>query len=181
MEPEDASQPLAESKEDEEELLACSHCSNPITWREDILQERVNTFKEAVYPYELAVCDKESWCYLATDPQNNRFDLIRTRATAAVRLVASPCEDYSWFPGYAWRAAYCDSCQAQIGWGFCAPFVCGGCETGASSPSSKLWNMAPQFLGVILTRLRPSSQAKAQARFRQFRELPEGARRPFQT
>ncbi|CAJ1439047.1 unnamed protein product [Effrenium voratum] len=32
---------------------------------------------------------------------------------------------------------------------------------------------APQFLGVILTRLRPSSQAKAQARFRQFRELSQ--------
>jgi len=165
-----------EEYEDEEELLACANCFSTIIWREDILQEKISSCKEVVYPYELTVCDRESWCYLATDHQNQRFDLIRARQPgSALRLVASPRDDFTWFPGYAWRAAHCEECQANIGWGFCAPFQCGASGTGSGDSvdsSSKLWNMAPDFYGLILTRLRPSSKAKAQARHRQYRETP---------
>lgn len=161
-------------EEDAEELLACATCFTTIIYRDDILQEKISSCKEVVYPYELTVCDRDSWCYLVTDQQNHRFDLIRARSDtrhlhSSIRLVASPRSDFTWFPGYAWRSAHCDECSASIGWGFCAPFQCGVMPTDSES---KLWNMAPEFLGLVLTRLRPCSKAKAQARHQQYRESP---------
>eukprot|EP00435_Cladocopium_sp_Y103_P007146 s271_g2.t1 len=168
------STPPEEEGDDEEELLACATCFSTIIYRDDILQDKIPSCKEVVYPYELTVCDRESWCYLVTDQQNHRFDLIRARhqiSLSAIRLVASPRADFTWFPGYAWRSAHCEECSASIGWGFCAPFQCGSGVIPTDS-ESKLWNMAPEFLGLVLTRLRPCSKAKAEARHQQYRESP---------
>eukprot|EP00971_Amphidinium_carterae_P210791 4182797-Amphidinium_carterae.1 len=30
-----------------------------------------------VWPYELTVLDRDSWCYSATNPSNARFDIVR--------------------------------------------------------------------------------------------------------
>ena len=32
--------------------------------------------------------------------------------------IGSPTEDFSWFPGYAWRLALCGSCGIHLGWHF---------------------------------------------------------------
>ena len=40
--------------------------------------------------------------------------------TRAVNLAEEgvPTEEFSWFPGYAWRFAHCGGCGRQLGWRF---------------------------------------------------------------
>lgn len=40
----------------------------------------------------------------------------------AVNLVeqGTPTEEFTWFPGYAWRFAHCGGCGRQLGWRFLA-------------------------------------------------------------
>eukprot|EP00931_Biecheleriopsis_adriatica_P110807 TRINITY_DN85138_c0_g1_i1.p1 TRINITY_DN85138_c0_g1~~TRINITY_DN85138_c0_g1_i1.p1 ORF type:complete len:440 (-),score=60.41 TRINITY_DN85138_c0_g1_i1:25-1344(-) len=153
----------------EEELLACANCFSQIARPADILQEKIESRKDAVYPYELTVLDCDSWCYSATDSDRDRFDVIRIRPNASnIRLLASPSAAHSWFVGYAWRRAECECCHNHIGWGFCAAF-----QDSAGRPvvrSSTLWDMAPTFLALILTRLRPTSKEKALLQQAQFRD-----------
>ena len=37
-----------------------------------------------------------------------------------LKLVGTPCLEYSWFPGYAWTIIECVSCFCHIGWKFTA-------------------------------------------------------------
>ena len=72
--------------------------------------------KEAVYGYELDLCGREDvGCYSATNPGDNRFDVVRVdaqrvseagdTALAGVDLDGAPTTAHSWFPPYAWRNA----------------------------------------------------------------------------
>lgn len=38
----------------------------------------------------------------------------------STRLVERPSTEFSWFPGYAWQIAVCNSCSTHIGWKFLA-------------------------------------------------------------
>jgi hypothetical protein len=49
------------------------------------------------------------------------------------RALGEPSEEFTWFPGHAWRLAVCGSCGAHLGWRF----------DGASG----------SFFGLILERL----------------------------
>jgi len=139
---------------DEEELLACASCFTSLALKEELLEEKSETRKEVVYPYELTVCDRDCWCYSATHGQD-RYDIIRTRPGGCnIKLLAGSSE-MSWFPGYAWRIAHCECCEQHIGWGFCEQKP--SCE--GRPPAIETM---PKFMGLILTRLRPSSAARAQ-------------------
>lgn len=104
------------------QYFTCAACKLPILEESEIIEERAETWKQAVYPYELLLLDRECWCYSATNPGDVRFDVIRVLPTAAgVALRSRPSPEHSWFPGYAWRMAHCVSCYNHLGWGFVAP------------------------------------------------------------
>lgn len=42
-------------------------------------------------------------------------DIVTVRAARNTALGA-PSAEYSWFPGYCWRAAQCAGCTAHVGW-----------------------------------------------------------------
>lgn len=111
-----------EEPEQAQQYLACASCKHPVVRSDELIEELAETWKQAVYPYELGVCDTECWCYSATNPGDVRFDVVRVLPSAAgVRLSHRPTPEHSWFPGYAWRMASCKTCHSHIGWGFCAP------------------------------------------------------------
>lgn len=35
--------------------------------------------------------------------------------------VGPPCEEHTWFAGYAWQIVLCGGCHAHLGWVFRAP------------------------------------------------------------
>uniref|UniRef100_A0A7S3Z5K1 CULT domain-containing protein n=2 Tax=Lotharella globosa TaxID=91324 RepID=A0A7S3Z5K1_9EUKA len=101
--------------------LACEVCSFPIVSPRNFITERVGTWGKAVYAYELDVLGVEAWCYSATNPTANRFDVIRTNpsvASSAVRISHRPTTEHTWFPGFAWQMASCAACDSHLGWGF---------------------------------------------------------------
>ncbi|CRL05180.1 CLUMA_CG018056, isoform A [Clunio marinus] len=44
----------------------------------------------------------------------------KTLAESTNTNEARPCEDFSWFPGYAWQIANCKRCNSHVGWKFIA-------------------------------------------------------------
>lgn len=104
------------------EYLNCVACKHPVCKAEEIIEQKADTWKQAVYPYELLLCDRECWCYSATNPGDVRFDVVRVLPTAhGVTLRRRATPEHSWFPGYAWRMASCSTCTTHLGWGFCPP------------------------------------------------------------
>lgn len=114
------------------EYMTCAACHCLIMCAADVIEERAETWKDAVYAYTLSVCDRDCWCYSATNPGDVRFDVVRVLPNCeGVELSSPPTPAHSWFPGYAWRRAHCKMCRAHLGWGFCAPN-----EDNSGEPSS---------------------------------------------
>jgi len=112
----------APEEQPRQQYMICASCRHLVLGAVDVIEEKAETWKEAVYPYELSVCDRDCWCYSATNPGDVRFDVVRALPTAeGVVLKSAPVPEHSWFPGYAWRMAHCRSCRGHLGWGFCAP------------------------------------------------------------
>eukprot|EP00928_Gymnodinium_smaydae_P041989 TRINITY_DN28350_c0_g1_i1.p1 TRINITY_DN28350_c0_g1~~TRINITY_DN28350_c0_g1_i1.p1 ORF type:complete len:319 (+),score=43.50 TRINITY_DN28350_c0_g1_i1:38-958(+) len=112
----------ATGTEDVQKYMSCSQCENPILRADELIEEKLDIMKEAVYPYELDVCERECWCYSATNPGDVRFDVIRVLPTAlGVVEKSTPVLEHSWFPGFAWTMCHCDFCHAHLGWGFRSP------------------------------------------------------------
>lgn len=155
------------------EYFICAVCTFPIVEESGVIEERAETWKQAVYPYELLLFDRESWCYSATNPGEQRFDVIRVLPTGSgICWSKRPTPEHSWFPGYAWTMASCTNCHAHLGWGFMAPRQLEGTASSAESTSGEgeaadcrgatkvpvcQWQDEPSFFGLILTKLRPAS------------------------
>eukprot|EP01004_Peranema_trichophorum_P009705 NODE_8452_length_677_cov_31.944043_g7828_i0.p1 GENE.NODE_8452_length_677_cov_31.944043_g7828_i0~~NODE_8452_length_677_cov_31.944043_g7828_i0.p1 ORF type:complete len:189 (-),score=39.83 NODE_8452_length_677_cov_31.944043_g7828_i0:31-597(-) len=100
-------------------VLSCSSCGFPIVKEEDLIEERIDTWSKVVYAYQLAVLDKEIWCYSATNPSDRRFDVARVKpCMESTRITGKPTPEHTWFPGYSWSMASCKVCGAHLGWGF---------------------------------------------------------------
>mmetsp|Transcript_49921 Transcript_49921/g.139763 ORF Transcript_49921/g.139763 Transcript_49921/m.139763 type:complete len:304 (-) Transcript_49921:148-1059(-) len=166
-----------------EHYLACAACTRLVLGAADLIEERAETWQETVYAYELGVCERDCWCYSATNPGDVRFDVVRVLPSAeGVALSSAPVPEHSWFPGYAWMMANCRSCHQHLGWGYCAPEPagcadvasdvdggarsptdCGDQEGSAAIPRGPTWQQTPCFLGLILTRLRPATLTRTEA------------------
>ena len=86
------------------------------------------------------------WCYSATNPSQQRFDIIRV--SGKINTIRShildnsePSTEHSWFPPYSWKTACCAICSQHLGWYFQG-------ETPENESESSY-----QFFGVILTSL----------------------------
>ncbi|XP_030034498.1 protein cereblon isoform X2 [Manduca sexta] len=45
-------------------------------------------------------------------------DIVTVSRAVNTELNGSPSAEYSWFPGYTWTIALCQSCMAHVGWRF---------------------------------------------------------------
>jgi hypothetical protein len=108
------------TEEGKREVMVCSHCMFPIlTDPAQILSFPAEVKADTVYQYELDVLGAERPVYSATNPAQQRFDVMRTTAAlATVEDRGEPEDEASWFPGYAWTNAHCKACGIMLGWGF---------------------------------------------------------------
>mmetsp|Transcript_69302 Transcript_69302/g.166155 ORF Transcript_69302/g.166155 Transcript_69302/m.166155 type:complete len:381 (+) Transcript_69302:109-1251(+) len=104
-----------------EPWLVCESCKMPLVKQAEIIEEKFATWNAVVWPYELSVLDRESWCYSATNPGNIRFDIVRTLPSVVGRSIdrhGLPSPEHSWFPGFGWCMAHCHLCRKHLGWTF---------------------------------------------------------------
>lgn len=136
-------------------VLVCQHCEFPIVEPADVIEEKFpETFKEAVFCYELQLFDKQFWCYSATNPGQHRFDVIRAKPSSiGIQQHGKFDSSHSWFPGFAWNMAICAVCSEHLGWGF-SPWP-------ANPPEAPL---VASFVGLILTKLRERHLPKSHVR-----------------
>eukprot|EP00466_Bigelowiella_natans_P004883 jgi/Bigna1/81073/fgenesh1_pg.77_\ len=78
----DAKRDSAGTEEHKRCFLSCEMCTYPIIEAGEFILERAEIWSKAVYAYQLEVLNKEAWCYSATNPNANRFDVIRAYARA---------------------------------------------------------------------------------------------------
>jgi hypothetical protein len=72
-----------------------------------------------------------------TNPHGFMFLLGCFSSAPGCGTTGLPTEEFSWFPGYAWRFAYCGSCGVHLGWEY-------------------LRDRVRSFFGLILDRLTES-------------------------
>jgi len=117
----DAKRDSAGTEEHKRCFLSCEMCTYPIIEAGEFILERAEIWSKAVYAYQLEVLNKEAWCYSATNPNANRFDVIRTKPSIIDRTVnvsGRPTIQHTWFPNYAWQMTSCAACDAHLGWAF---------------------------------------------------------------
>mmetsp|Transcript_51963 Transcript_51963/g.121675 ORF Transcript_51963/g.121675 Transcript_51963/m.121675 type:complete len:335 (-) Transcript_51963:71-1075(-) len=121
-----------------EHWLVCENCGLPLVEQAEVIEEKFVTWNTVVWPYELTVLDRDSWCYSATNPSNARFDIVRVLPSVVGRSIkrrGSPTPEYSWFPGFGWCMAHCQMCGKHLGWTFSPNADSGTGEADANSES----------------------------------------------
>jgi hypothetical protein len=102
--------------------LLCARCKWPLIAKSDIIAERAqDVWTGAVYSYELEVLGEDTWVYSATNPNANRFDVIKCGASCGQAILHESdkfTDLHSWFPAYEWSMASCCSCGEHLGWAF---------------------------------------------------------------
>lgn len=71
------------------------------------------------------------------NPAGVMMQVVTLRHATNLRETGPPTQEFSWFPGYAWRFAQCGGCGRQLGWRFLA--------VGGAQPAS--------FWGLLRTEL----------------------------
>lgn len=59
--------------------------------------------------------------HTCTNPQGVTFRIACFRSAAGCAEEGMPTKEHTWFPGYAWRVAFCRKCNAHLGWRFAGP------------------------------------------------------------
>lgn len=111
---------VADNAQDEEKLpkpVRCRQCGLVITAVEE--QTAING----------------SFCHTFFNPAGIVFELGCFRRATGCQVVGSPTDEFTWFPGFFWRFAFCGQCRSHLGWHYASP------STGAG------------FFGLILNRL----------------------------
>jgi cereblon len=63
------------------------------------------------------------------NPHGYLHELFTVRRARGLAIEGERTAEFSWFPGYTWRIAYCERCGAHLGWLFEAE------RSGAEPPS----------------------------------------------
>jgi hypothetical protein len=102
-----------------EPCMACAACNAGIAGESDVLEEVLEHARDAVFSYDLEVLGKTIKCFSATNPNDNRFDVVRFgQEIDFIKSDSSFFSDHSWFPGYLWAPAGCETCGDFLGWKF---------------------------------------------------------------
>lgn len=54
------------------------------------------------------------------NPAGVMMEVLTLLRATNLHETGVPTEEFSWFPGYAWRFAHCGGCGRQLGWRFLA-------------------------------------------------------------
>ncbi len=54
------------------------------------------------------------------NPSGRVFEVLTVRQADGLRLAGESTPEFTWFAGYAWRAALCQKCVNHVGWAFSA-------------------------------------------------------------
>jgi cereblon len=54
------------------------------------------------------------------NPHGTLREIMTVRFATGLHLVGPPTTEFTWFAGYAWEVAYCESCARHLGWRFSA-------------------------------------------------------------
>ncbi len=92
-----------EGQPKKDERLYCSACKYPITRKHARIT--VNGAHEHYF----------------MNPHGISFRIACFTEAPGCVNIGQATEEHSWFPGYAWRVAVCESCQQHLGWGFHGP------------------------------------------------------------
>ena len=90
----------SKEKEKKEVPLICIHCSAAIT-----------TSKQAI-----SVKGHHEHAFF--NPAGIAFEIRCFRQAPGCQVRGKPTTEFSWFDGYSWQLATCNSCLAQLGWFF---------------------------------------------------------------
>jgi cereblon len=52
------------------------------------------------------------------NPHGVLHELVTVTWAENVVLSGAPTTEFTWYPGYAWRIAWCGRCGAHVGWSF---------------------------------------------------------------
>jgi len=84
-------------------VLACKECSTELAHQSDIFS-----------------MSREGPSGAFINPGGHLHETLTLYKAKNLKLVGTPCLEYSWFPGYAWTIIECVSCFCHIGWKFTA-------------------------------------------------------------
>uniref|UniRef100_A0A7S3UXY5 CULT domain-containing protein n=1 Tax=Aplanochytrium stocchinoi TaxID=215587 RepID=A0A7S3UXY5_9STRA len=138
-------------------------CGHPCAFSQDVITQQYTTLESHVYSYMLDIFDDvEAPAYSATNPNDNRFDVVcfkpdEVRHRVYINGDATP--EHSWYPPFWWRFVSCLQCRTLLGWAFYSEDKQQGCIS-----------RYPEFLGLIVTNLRPQkSKIPSRARLENMR------------
>ena len=66
------------------------------------------------------------------NPHGFIHEVVTVRWAENLKVAELSTTEFTWYPGYAWRTAWCASCGAHVGWSFVA--------TGESEPA-RFWGL----------------------------------------
>ncbi|MCX7722845.1 MAG: cereblon family protein [Verrucomicrobiae bacterium] len=55
------------------------------------------------------------------NPDGIKFHIMTFSRAPGCEYVGLPTEQYTWFPGHAWRYSVCKRCRMQLGWHYTGP------------------------------------------------------------
>ncbi len=90
---------LAHQTEDEAQIL-CAACHQSITH------------------HRFQILIHGQWIHVFANPHGIVFEIGCFGKATGVSLVSQPSDEFSWFPGYAWRISGCSNCHVHLGWQF---------------------------------------------------------------
>jgi hypothetical protein len=94
--PEDASA----VREDEEQAVVCRDCGHAIT------------------SVRAVVAVDGSCNHTYFNPAGIVFEIVCFSRAPGCAVQGPSSSEFSWFPGFAWRPAFCGGCFAHVGWRF---------------------------------------------------------------
>ncbi|RNF23943.1 uncharacterized protein Tco025E_02680 [Trypanosoma conorhini] len=155
-----SSSPGGNTEEQFVPALLCRYCRMPISQYGEILPHRAaDAWASQVYAYELELFDDKPplWCYSATNPSAQRFDVVRCDAAIAfqrrfLRLCGAWSAEHTFFVGHEWRCAVCKTCNNFLGWGFRPSLPRPSDATAATAESDEDADEDLSFVAIILTR-----------------------------
>lgn len=149
--------------------MVCSGCRSPVCGIDSIIRDPTLAHSTCGFKYIMEGALGDTHCYSFTNPQSDRFDIMLVRPMLVLHRRASwslgdgdddavaassrsyvqisrgaAVLDYSWFPGLAWRSAFCRTCGMHLGWAYY------GRNEALVSASLAI----VRFYGLIVTRLR---------------------------
>lgn len=84
----------------EDDRLFCTDCGAPVT-RRRFAEQRRGDHEHTVF-----------------NPAGRVFTIRCFADAPGATPVGGSTDEFSWFPGYAWRIAVCHECAAHLGWTF---------------------------------------------------------------